>query len=235
MMKLLSRYLGSISGGVYRLSRDFSLELLEQNEKARVLDIGCGDGEFTRQVANKTGSDKIYGVEISPQYAERARQNGINVVMADIDFGLPFEDTSFDIVVSNQVIEHVNSTDNFIRECHRILRKEGICICSTPNLASFHNTFSLILGYQPFAAAVSDELICGNPLDPCDGQQIPSYRRHRRIFTAPALRRLFEFHGFKVEALKGVGLHPLPLSLSRHIKWTRYSLLLTIKARKLEA
>jgi methionine biosynthesis protein MetW len=118
MMKLLSRYLGCISGGAYRLSRDFSLELLEQDEKARVLDIGCGDGEFTRQVANKTQSDKIYGVEISPKYAERACQNGVNVVMADIDIGLPFEDTSFDIVVSNQVIEHVNSTDNFIRECH---------------------------------------------------------------------------------------------------------------------
>jgi SAM-dependent methyltransferase len=234
-MRLLRRYLEGISGGTYRLSRNFSLELLEQDEKARVLDIGCGDGEFTRQVANKTRSDKIYGVEISRKYADRAHKNGINVIMADIDIGLPFEDASFDIVVSNQVIEHVNSTDNFIRECHRILKNGGICVSSTPNLASFHNIFSLFLGYQPFATAVSDELICGNPLDPCDGQRIPSFRRHRRVFTSPALRRLFEFHGFKVETLRGFGLHPMPLAVSKHFKWTRYCLYLVIIARKSEA
>ena len=209
------------------------LEFLEPNEKARVLDIGCGDGKFSRQIANRLRCSEVYGVEISHKYADRAHQNGVNIIMADTDRGLPFQDASFDIVASNQVIEHVHDTDNFIRECYRILKNGGICVSSTPNLASFHNIFSLILGYQPFAAAVSDELVCGNPLDPCDGQQILSYRRHRRIFTAPALRRLFEFHGFKVESLRGVGLHPLPLFLSRHIKWTRYCLYLVIVARKL--
>jgi ubiquinone/menaquinone biosynthesis C-methylase UbiE len=130
--------------------------------------------------------------------------------MGDIDTGLPFKDNCFDIVISNQVLEHVNSTDNFVKECFRVLKNGGICIASTPNLATPHNIFSLILGYQPPATAVSDEIICGNPLDPSDGQQITAYRRHRRVFTAPSLQRLFRFHGFEVESEKGIGLQPLP-------------------------
>lgn len=234
-MRLLRRYLESISGGAARASKSFFLELIEPNEKARVLDIGCGDGKFSRQIANKLRCSEVYGVEISRKYADKAHQNGVNIIMADIDRGLSFQDASFDIVVSNQVIEHVHDTDNFIKECYRVLKSGGICVISTPNLASFHNIFSLVLGYQPPVTAVSDELICGNPLDPCDGQQIISYRRHRRVFTAPALRRLFEFHGFKVETLRGFGLHPMPLVVSKRFKCTRYCLYLSIVARKLEA
>jgi len=233
-MKLLSRYLSYISRGLYLGNKRLFLELLKQNEKASILDIGCAEGEFSKQIAHKTGGT-VYGIDISQGYAGRARKHGISVVLADIDRGLPFKDRSFDLVVSNQVIEHVDSTDNFIKECYRVLRNGGVCIVSTPNLASFHNIFSLMLGYQPPVTAVSDELICGNPLDPCNERQFSLDRRHRRIFTATALRRLFEFHGFKVELLKGLGLHPLPTFISMYFKCARYSQFLHIKARKPES
>lgn len=231
-MKLLREYLHRISRGAYRMNKSFLLQLLEQNEKAKVLDIGCADGSFSRQVADRIGVEQIYGVEISPRYVYEACKKGVYVVLGDVDRGLPFKDDSFDIVFSNQVLEHVNSTDDFIKECYRVLSNGGICIASTPNLASPHNIISLILGYQPPVTAVSDEVICGNPLDPCDGQQITAYKRHRRIFTASALKKLFEFHGFKVETLSGIGLHPLPTLVSRYIRSARYSLFLVIKARK---
>jgi len=231
MLELLKLYMEHISGGAYRLNKSFLLELLEQNEGARVLDIGCADGEFSREIVNVTRG-KVYGIDISPKYAERASRNGINVVLGDVDRGLPFQDESFDLVISNQVIEHVYSTDNFIKECYRILKNGGTCIASTPNLASFHSIISLMLGYQPPVTAVSDELICGNPLDPWNERRFTLERRHRCVFTALALRRLFEFHGFEIETLKGFGLHPLPVILSKYFKCTRYSLFLTIKARK---
>jgi len=176
-MKFMSRYLANISSSTYKVSQSFLLELLKPNDKAVVLDIGCSDGLFTKQVASKIQCSQMNGIEISRKHADRAHQNGVDVIMADIDRGFPFKDASFDIVVSNQVLEHVCSTDNFMKECFRILRNGGLCVLSTPNLASPHNILSLALGYQPLATAVSDELVCGNPLDPCDGQQIPSYRR----------------------------------------------------------
>ena len=217
------------------MNRESLADLIGSCEKARVLDIGCGDGKLIRKLASKIKFGEIYGIEISPKYAEEARKNNVNIIIGDIDVGLPLKDASFDILISNQVIEHVNSTDNFVKECYRVLKNGGTCIASTPNLATPHNIFSLILGYQPPAAAVSDEIICGNPLDPSDGQQISSYRRHRRIFTALSLQRLFQFHGFKVEFEKGVGLHPLPLFLSKHFTWAKYSQFLTIKVRKPES
>ena len=214
------------------MNRELLASLVEPQERARVLDVGCGDGKLIGKLGDKIKSGEIYGIEISARYAEEARRNKVNVIIGDIDVGLPFKDASFDIVVSNQVLEHVHSTDNFVKECRRVLKDGGICIASTPNLATPHNIFSLILGYQPPATAVSDEIICGNPLDPSDGEQIDAYRRHRRIFTAPSLHRLFRFHGFEVESEKGVGLQPLPLFLSRRFTWARYSQFLTVKARK---
>jgi methionine biosynthesis protein MetW len=233
MMKLLRRYLEQISAGADYPNKRLLLGLLEPKEKAKILEIGCGNGKFSKQIGDKIGGE-VYGIEISRKQAAEARRNGINMVVGDIDQGLPFRDESFDLVISNQVIEHVNNTDNFVIECHRVLKNGGICIASTPNLASFHNIFSLMLGYQPPVTNVSDMIACGNPLNPWNEKKPHFDRRHKRVFTAPALRRLFEFYGFKVEALKGIGMHPLPSFLSRHIKWARYSIFLTIKARKLE-
>jgi methionine biosynthesis protein MetW len=231
-MNLISRYLNRISGGAYRQNKEFILTFLERNEEARVLDIGCGEGDLSLEVMNTVGG-MLYGVEVLEKYALRAHTNGINVVMANVDKGLPFRDESFDVLVSNQVLEHVSDTDNFIRECYRVLRYGGACVLSTPNLASIHNIVALILGYQPFATAVSDEFICGNPLDPWNNRKFDSYPRHKRVFTATSLKKLFEFHGFKIEAFKGSGLHPLPLSISKYFKWPRYSLFLIIKAKKI--
>lgn len=235
VINLIKRYLRRLSGRATHMNREFLADLIESCEKARVLDIGCGDGKLIGKFAGKIRVGEIYGIEISPKYAEEARRNNVDVIIGDIDIGLPFKDASFDIVISNQVIEHVNSTDNFVKECYRILKNGGTCIVSTPNLATPHNIFSLILGYQPPATAVSDEIVCGNPLDPSAGQQIESYRRHRRVFTALSLQRLFQFHGFKVEMEKGIGLQPLPLFLSKHFTWARYSQFLSIKAKKPES
>lgn len=237
-MNFLKRWGESIWHGVDVENKKFLLGLLEKNEDAKVLDIGCGGGDFSKQVADKLQTDKVFGIDIKKESVVKAHQkNNINSVVADCEKSLPFRDRSFDIVISNQLIEHLGDTDNFIKEVYRILRRGGLCILSTPNLSSLHSIISLMLGYQPTCSGVSDELICGNPFDPRHGtvfRPILTTRLHRRIFTAPALRELFEFHGFKVESLTGWGMHPLPLLISRHVKCARYSLFLSIKARKLE-
>ena len=231
-MDLLRKYFHRTSRASERAIRDLFLRFLKPSPTAIVLDIGCGGGEFSKRISDKVGAKHFYAVELLSEYAHKAREKGLSVVLANVDAGLPFRDSSFTIVVSNQVIEHVNSTDNFIAECYRVLKSGGICVISTPNLASFHNIVSLALGFQPPITAVSDEVICGNPLDPCKGEKITSYRRHRRVFTAPSLRALFKFHGFKIKELTGIGLHPLPSIISKRIRIARYSHFLVIKTEK---
>jgi len=73
---------------------------------------------------------------------------------------------SFDVVFANQVIGHLYETDLFLKEIYRMLKNGGYTIISTPNLAGFHNIFSLIFGKQPFPAHASNEVILGNSFDP---------------------------------------------------------------------
>jgi SAM-dependent methyltransferase len=235
-MKFITAWLDSLWRNVDLENKNLILDLLGRNEEAKVLDIGCGGGGFTRQVADKLGTEHAFGIEIVPQAAVTAsRVNNINVVIATAEKPLPFRSGSFDLVVSNQVLEHLSNTDNLIKEAYRVLKIDGVCIVSTPNLASLHSIISLMLGYQPTCTGVSDETICGNPFDPRHKVRFRGFKKtHQRVFTARALRELFTFHGFHVEKLTGWGLHPLPPIISKHIRITRYCLYLTIKSKKAE-
>jgi len=204
-----------------------------------LLDIGCGDGSFTKRIAETTGANEIFGIKIVSKFAMEAKMKGINVVLADANKPFPFRDCSFDAVVSNQVIEHINYTDLFVKECYRVLKTGGYAVVSTENLASLHNIFSLILGYQPFSTRVSDEVVLGNPLNPNykvrDKHSGPRHYSHRRIFVARSLKELFEWHGFKVEVIIGSHLYPLPSFISRQLPQAilrRYGANITIKAYK---
>lgn len=121
-MKLMKRYLTQLWRQKEPMNRKMLLDLLDKNTGANILDIGCNDGSFTKAVANKVGTDKIYGIEFMKEYAEIAyKSNGVCAVLANADRSFPFKDCSFDIVISNQVIEHVCDTDNFVKEIYRVL------------------------------------------------------------------------------------------------------------------
>ena len=50
------------------------IKLLEFNSNAKVLDIGCGNGNFTLKVKNKIGSSKVYGIEIYDPFIKEAEK-----------------------------------------------------------------------------------------------------------------------------------------------------------------
>jgi SAM-dependent methyltransferase len=135
------------------------LAALEPRPGARLLDLGTSEGEFTGRVAGRLGAVSVTGVELIEEHAAVARGRGIDVVRADLDEGLPFEDGAFDVLHANQVIEHVRRTDTFLREIRRVLAPDGLACISTNNLSSWHNVLSLALGFQPMPMHVSDETI----------------------------------------------------------------------------
>jgi len=229
-MNLLSLY-----HNVDLLNRKTVLDLIEVNELAKVLDLGCSDGQFALRIAEKAKTLDIFGIEFLKEASQRAGDRGIGVLQADLNRALPLAAESFDVVHANQVIEHLSETDRFIKEVYRILKPGGYAIISTPNLASLHNIFSLILGKQPFTAHVSNEVIVGNSLDPKCGMHHASRGEvHLRIFTSVSLRELFRYHGFDVEQLIGVGYYPFPGPLASVLSRLdkTHSVYLTMKARK---
>ncbi|MFK7953160.1 MAG: class I SAM-dependent methyltransferase [Ekhidna sp.] len=101
--------------------------------KGNLLELGCGEGrgvELLAPLANSyTGIDKIKGVvdSLSEQYPDYTFSDGVFPPF-------PFEDNSFDTIITFQVIEHVKDDANFIKEIYRVLKPGGVALMSTPNI-----------------------------------------------------------------------------------------------------
>jgi len=201
------------------LNRQVILDCALPRPGAALLDLGCADGAFTQRLAARIHAGqagRVCGVEFRPDLAEAAQRRGVEVTRASLAEGLLFPDASFDVIHSNQVIEHLAETDRFLREIRRVLRPGGYVLISTNNLSSLHNVVSLLLGWQPMPSHVSDEVVgLGNPMNPF--QELKGARgfMHLRLFTGRALADLARFHGFKVELTRAAGFYPLPPALAR--------------------
>jgi SAM-dependent methyltransferase len=185
---------------------------------ARLLDLGCGDGRWTMEVGRHVGAGAVHGVELVEDFARKAREAGVDAMSADLVGRLPYDDASIDVIHSNQVIEHLSRTDNFMREIARLLTPGGYAVVSTNNLSSWHNIVSLVLGWQPTPCHVSDEAILGNPATFNEGvASLTGGQTHLRVFTARALAALAEHHGLTVELRAAAGYYPFPPRTARRL------------------
>lgn len=99
-----------------------------------VLDVGCNNGYGT--VVTAAGSRLTIGVDVSPNAVHFAQLHNSreNVRYQEIDgLRLPFEDATFDLVISFQVIEHVSQTGRYLDEIRRVLKTAGTALFTTPN------------------------------------------------------------------------------------------------------
>jgi SAM-dependent methyltransferase len=163
------------------------------------------------QLARRLGAAEIHGIEFVEPLAAQARARGVHVQSDDLNESLRYASDEFDVVHSNQVIEHLVRTDTFLREIHRVVKPSGYALVSTNNLASWHNVLSLVLGMQPMPSHVSDEIVLGNRFDPRRGESHPEKGfTHLRVFSFDGLGDLARLHGFRVEKLVTAGYYPFP-------------------------
>ena len=97
-----------------------ALAAIAEARPRRVLDAGCGTGEFARAIA----APEVVGVDLAPAMVERARARGVDARGGDIQ-ELPFEDGEFDLVVCNWVLYHLPELDRGVAELARVLRRGG--------------------------------------------------------------------------------------------------------------
>jgi SAM-dependent methyltransferase len=104
----------------------------------RVLDAGCGTG-YGSKILAESGAAEVVGVDIEESVVEAVRGHqsaGVRFEVGDVR-ELPFEDASFDLVVSFEVIEHVAEHDVVLDEFARVLRPGGIVAVSSPNRSTY--------------------------------------------------------------------------------------------------
>jgi 2-polyprenyl-3-methyl-5-hydroxy-6-metoxy-1,4-benzoquinol methylase len=209
---LVGSYLDTLFYTTLEAVRQATLEVAQPRPHGRLLDLGCDDGALTVRLAERVGAGEVHGVEIRSSAVELARARGVEVALADLCEQLPYDESTFDVVHSNQVIEHLPCTDHFLRETRRVLRPDGYALIATNNLASWHNLVSLALGRQPLPCHVSDETSAGTLTRDWEAEE--RFYAHLRVFTASALVELAAHHGLDTDLQLGVGYYPLPPRLA---------------------
>jgi SAM-dependent methyltransferase len=92
-----------------------------------ILDVGCGSAWLANHFANYVGIDN------SPVALQSARAAGRNVLEADLEQRLPFDDDQFEGAVLKDVVEHVRDPVALMREIRRVLKAGGRVFASSPD------------------------------------------------------------------------------------------------------
>ncbi len=119
-----------------RFVLDFAKRFADEHPGARILDFGCGAGKLVAAGLaaglNVFGADIYYGGSRTRAQAERSGLLG-NAILEIRDDRLPFDGDYFDLVVNNQVMEHVHDLDLVLREIHRVLVPGGRLLSVFPS------------------------------------------------------------------------------------------------------
>ena len=115
-------------------------------EGSRVLDLGCGDGSMLDYLQRSRGCSG-YGIEIADANVLACVRRGVNVIQLNLDEGLAmFGDSSFDVVLQIDTLQHLRNAEVMLRETARVGRTG---IVAFPNFAHWPNRLSVLRGRMP--------------------------------------------------------------------------------------
>lgn len=152
---------------------------------SKVLEVGCGAGQFIRAVKTLRPDLQCYGTDISRRALEIARNDGGEVTY-DLQTGgqLPYDDGTFSAVLIFDVLEHVNEPAEFLREINRVLIPGGIVYAFVPCEGDILSVWNW-LGRMGVLSGLTKK-----------------HAGHIVKFSRRDLKKLFEEVGFKVRYLR---------------------------------
>jgi SAM-dependent methyltransferase len=163
----------------------------------KLLSIGSGAGAEARKIADCLGIRDVICMDISTTALNSARKTNQIPILSDAEgHSIALRDSCVDIVILNEVIEHLVDTDSILDEVNRVLIRGGILLLSTPNLGAWFNRIALAVGVQPAFTETSTRRVFGRPGNSVVG--------HLRIFTSRALIEQLEAHRFHSIEMRGV-------------------------------
>ena len=214
----------------WRFHRDLFLELLPP-PSGRTLDLGCGEGRLTRDLAAL--DHDVAGVDASPTLLSAAREAApeLELHLADAA-ALPLPDASFGLVVAFMSLQDVDDLDAAVREAARVLAPGGrLCVAIVHPLNSAGTFVDDAVGTSPF-------VIEGSYLDAFpyadevarDGYAMRFESLHRPLQT---YTEALAASGLLIERLREPSLPDHGLVSDRSDRWRRIPLFLHLRAVKL--
>ena len=199
---------------IYDFSHDFILKEINPDDKVEsFLDLGCGEGPWLKRCRGK--AERMIGIDISQYILEKIPNfNNEFVLICASALDIPLEDGSIDMIFSTDVLEHVADGRQMIKECHRILKKNGKIILVTPNR---HRYILLIKKLIPKKLLQKLKKRLGQDFHVSDMEQqsetLAKYdiHIHEHEYTFSELNKLLKKQGFNVEKKRGFTLvFPIP-------------------------
>ncbi len=212
----------------------------------KVLNIGCGSGMNHRCLIAELDSPEIYGLDVDREAIKICKAYNpthSDKIEAYDGRSIPFEDQSFDAVICETVIEHVEDQKHFVEEIYRILRTGGLLYITTANklwpIEPHYRLFGL--SWLPKSIAAIYMRLAGKKGDYSD-VDLPTYGRFVEQIRSPGFKVVdatFDVMRYpeKYEAdkerpilkyLKGVGflLDTAPKPLSSFLQWFNFGWIL---------
>ncbi|MBU4348433.1 class I SAM-dependent methyltransferase [Patescibacteria group bacterium] len=166
-----------------------------------VLNLGCGTRFNFEKALKKKKEVNITSCDIIPCVFDSNIIDKFIVQSVEEEFLL---DKKFDVVTFFELIEHIDKTDELLKNCFNNLKQGGYLIFSFPNLTSIYSRIELFLGYQPHILEVSNEYanfgtgIFGKYNNP-ENKTI----HHIRGISNKAMKEMVLYYSFEIEKIIG--------------------------------
>ncbi len=169
---------------IHRTSKLYTISCIPDKGNLKVLDVGCGTGLNSSLIAKQ--GHQMYGVDISSNAIAKYNNRGMTGLVCDLERFLPFRAHTFDLVFFSEVVEHLVSPQDVLKEIHRILKPGGKLVLSTPNSAFWVYRILGLLGYT------LTEI---------------QHKMHLRFFSKRSLIQLVQQSGFQVNHIIGRNMY----------------------------
>jgi len=164
-----------------------------------IIDLGAGGGGDLLIAKEIFPDAELHAVEVYTPYVEALNKQSITVHQLNIERDtLPFQDNSVDVIIANQVLEHVKEIFWIFHEATRVLKKNGSFIIGVPNIAAFHNRIIFLFGKQP--------------------SQLKNWSAHVRGWSKDDFKKFLNKSfpgGYSIKGFGGSNFYPFPPFLAK--------------------
>lgn len=178
---------------------------LLRGESGRILEVGCGAGQFLLALADQF--DELDGFDLASVRVELAQGvlaerypdlvPRVHFKAASLDQTIPYEDKTFDVVLACAVIEHVVDIFGAVDEVARVTKPGGCAVIVVPNICYVKHVFGMLVGRVP---------LTGSPVRSAEYWREHGWDGgHLHYFSKQILADLLRNSGFEPEAWTGDG------------------------------
>lgn len=163
------------------------------------LDLGCGPELRDLRLLRGIGVSFLLGIDVGHNPSPHVRRDSIDYVCADFDsYHLPASAEVFDLVLMDNVIEHIYDPRRVLGECRRVLKKGGTLAVLTPNQARLINRFRLLLGRSAYYPL---DYWLGTRQEHINRRGRAVFAGHIREYTVAELKTMLSLVGFEIESV----------------------------------